>query len=128
MFDILSDDNIRLIIKFCNNNNDILKIRIINHYFHNSVSKIHLNMRKLEYLLNNKKKVDNCVNEYCFWDSYLDIYDTDIYYHRYIHSHQYAINFVKSALSKKQIDNLIYIPYCFECMQKYKPILDIKMP
>lgn len=124
MLYILPDDIILHIIKIIKNYYSpyLLHIISINHTFKNIVPIIYLKYCKLDYLLNNKSLLKNCCNNNCYLDTYPNnIYDNNINYRRYIHKHQTALNFVLSYNNSKKNTN-IFIPYCFECMQIYKPI------
>ena len=117
----LPDDIILYIIKKIQKYNPsyILNIISINHTFKNIVPFQYLKQCRLDYLLHNKIPLRNCCNDNCYWDSYLDIYDE---YSRYIHYHQPALNFVLLSYNNSKKYTNIYIPYCFECMQKYNYI------
>ena len=101
---------------------DILNARLSFHIFKEVLPLFKLKHAKLEYLINNKKLIHACINENCFWDSYIDEYFTNINYRRYIHSHQTALNGVLLSNLIGQPPIKINIPYCFECMCKFSPI------
>ena len=93
-----------------------IRLYIRNSLFENNCVVIYNN--KIRKCNNNLNK---CVNEDCYWDSYLDVYDTHIDYRRYIHTHQSALNCVMLIYNNGKNIKYTNIPYCYDCMKKYLP-------
>lgn len=100
---------------------DLSNLRITCQLFNNAIPFIRLKQAKLEYLINVNNNLNKCVNEDCYWDSYLDVYDTHIDYRRYIHTHQSALNCVMLIYNNGKNIKYTNIPYCYDCMKKYLP-------
>jgi hypothetical protein len=125
---ILPYDIIRLILRKNLNFHDLTNARMVCNDFKNAINLFKLKQAQLEDSLRNIGNIGNhkryCVNEDCFWDSYLDLYISDHRFIKYIHSHQYAVNTAHICSDNSPPKKIwINIPYCYECMQEYIPYI-----
>ena len=102
---------------------EVLYARTVCVLFAQSIPYFRLRQLKLGLSLETKIAKEYCINDYCYYDSYLPEYAYYAYYQNYIHDHQKAINTIVIRCPNVIKFTSIHIPYCLECMRLFTPIL-----
>jgi hypothetical protein len=109
-----------------NNFIDMYSFKLVCKDYNQCINKFLLIKIKLseKLLLQNKKKINNCVNDRCFYDTkeiFVDYYRE--YEGNYRHYHQPAMNYDSIFINNYHCK--VFSPYCCECFKQNILIKDI---
>lgn len=118
MLNLLPYEVIGEISKYIKVNSDLLSLKLVNNEFCKIIKSFSIIKLKLNEEFNKIKRKDLCVNSNCYNET-LDIYVDNYreYEGRYIHCHQYAMNFDKVILNKNIFT--VFSPYCHDCFKNH---------
>ena len=100
------------------NYKDLYSLKLTCKYYNEIITCYSIIKQKIYYNLNKKEIIISCANSNCYnetKDIFVDYYRE--YEGRYIHHHQYAINYDTIYINQKTYK--IFSPYCCECYKKY---------
>lgn len=118
MLNLLPYDVIGEISKYINRPSDLFSLKLVNSDVCIGIKSFSILKLKLCEAFKRTKHKELCANSNCYnetLDVYIDNYRE--YEGRYIHCHQYAMNFDDILFNKSRFK--VFSPYCYDCFKNY---------
>ena len=125
MLDLLPNEIIGEIIKDIDISSDLFSLKLVNSELCKLIKNFSIIKMKVLESFKVIKRKELCANSNCYNET-LDVYVDNYreYEGRYIHSHQYAMNFDKVILNKHTFS--AFSPYCHDCFKNHVLLFGIE--